>query len=79
MTREAAGWNSSGRLRSGFGMPGAKSMLGAYLRDESGQAMTEYVLIIALVALPIWALFRIAIVAFLNVFISNMLSSFTRG
>lgn len=41
--------------------------------------MTEYILVIGLIAIPIFIAFKAAIVLFLNVFISNVVSSFTRG
>lgn len=56
-----------------------KDQLHEFLCDESGQAMTEYILVIGLIGLPIFFAFRFAIVRFLNVFISNVVSSFTRG
>ncbi len=50
-----------------------------FLRDESGQAMTEYILLIGLISIPIWIAFRLLLIRFLNVFISSVVSSFSRG
>ncbi len=73
------GASLSGRLDSETRTHMQKATLREFLRDDSGQAMTEYILVIALVGLPIFLLFKIALVNFLNVFISNIVSAFTRG
>ena len=51
----------------------------SFLEDESGQSATEYILIIGLVTIPIYAVFKLMLEKFLNIFISNVMSSFTRG
>lgn len=53
--------------------------LRAFWRDESGQAMTEYILIIGLISIPIYAAFKIVFQQFLHDFIAQMIGTFTRG
>jgi len=50
-----------------------------FCRDESGQAATEYILIIGLISIPIFVVFRRLVITFLDTFISSVISSFTRG
>ncbi len=47
--------------------------------DESGQAATEYILIIGLISIPIFVVFKKLVITFLDTFISSVISSFTRG
>ena len=47
-----------------------------YLRDEKGQAMTEYILIVALIILPIAAVFN-AIRAPLRGYLARIVALFT--
>jgi Flp pilus assembly pilin Flp len=51
----------------------------SYLRDERGQAATEYILIIGLISLPIYLAFKVAFEMFLRDFIAAVIGSFTRG
>lgn len=50
-----------------------------FLRDERGQAATEYILIVGLVSLPIYVFFKKAFKLFLHDFITSVVGSFTRG
>ncbi len=50
-----------------------------YLRDESGQAATEYILVIGLISLPIYVAFKVVFDMFLHDFITAIIGSFTRG
>lgn len=49
------------------------------LADESGQAATEYILIIGLISIPIYAAFELVFKQFLEDFIAAIIGSFTRG
>ena len=59
-------WFSSRNIRS-------------FLRDERGQAATEYILVIGLISLPIYAAFKIVFEKFLHDFIAAIINNFTRG
>jgi Flp pilus assembly pilin Flp len=50
-----------------------------YLRDERGQAATEYILIIGLISLPLYVAFKAMFDLFLHDFIAAVIGSFTRG
>jgi len=50
-----------------------------YLRDERGQAATEYILVIGLISIPLYIAFKVAFELFLKDFISAVIGSFTRG
>ena len=50
-----------------------------FLADQSGQSATEYILIIGLISVPIWVLFKLVLQKFLSGFITNLINSFTRG
>ena len=50
-----------------------------YLRDERGQAATEYILVIGLISIPLYIAFKLAFDLFLKDFISAVIGSFTRG
>jgi Flp pilus assembly pilin Flp len=54
-------------------------LLGKYLRDERGQAATEYILLIGLISIPIYLAFKLAFEIFLKDFIAAVIGSFTRG
>jgi Flp pilus assembly pilin Flp len=49
------------------------------LADDSGQAATEYILIIGLISIPIYVFFKIAFEKFLSDFVASLVESFTRG
>lgn len=49
------------------------------LADESGQAATEYILIIGLISIPIYVAFEVVFKQFLEDFIAAIIGSFTRG
>lgn len=51
----------------------------AYLRDERGQAATEYILVIGLISIPLYIAFKMAFDMFLRDFIAAVIGSFTRG
>lgn len=50
-----------------------------YLRDERGQAATEYILLVGLISIPIFVAFKVAFEMFLRDFIAAVIGSFTRG
>jgi len=50
-----------------------------YLRDERGQAATEYILVIGLISIPLYLAFKLAFDLFLKEFIAAVIGSFTRG
>ena len=50
-----------------------------FLGDESGQATTEYVLIVGLISIPIWWAFNVVVRKFLDSFIGALIGTFTRG
>lgn len=50
-----------------------------YLRDESGQSTTEYILIIAMISIPIYVAFKKLFEILLRDFIAALIESFTRG
>lgn len=50
-----------------------------FLRDESGQAATEYILIVAMISIPIYIAFKKLFEVLLKEFISALIKSFTRG
>lgn len=50
-----------------------------YLRDERGQAATEYILVIGLISVPLYVVFKVAFDLFLSKFIAAVIGSFTRG
>ncbi len=52
---------------------------GRSVRDEKGQAATEYILIIGLISIPMYLVFKAAFELFLNDFIAAVIGSFTRG
>ncbi|HVT03478.1 MAG TPA: hypothetical protein VHL58_08925 [Thermoanaerobaculia bacterium] len=56
-----------------------RQALAGYLLDDSGQSLTEYILIIGLISVPIFALFKVLMQNFLKEFISRVINSFTRG
>jgi Flp pilus assembly pilin Flp len=59
---------------------GSRSVsVAAFLRDESGQAATEYVLVIGLISIPIFVAFETLIKKFLQEFIASVINTFTRG
>jgi Flp pilus assembly pilin Flp len=47
--------------------------------DDSGQSMTEYILIIGLITLPVYVLFKTVFQRFINRFVAALIGSFTRG
>ena len=51
----------------------------AYLRNQRGQAATEYILVIGLISLPIYLAFKVAMEMFLRDFIAAIIGSFARG
>jgi Flp pilus assembly pilin Flp len=51
----------------------------AYLRDDRGQAATEYILIIGLISIPLYVAFKVVFEFFMQEFISAIIGSFTRG
>ena len=53
--------------------------VGAFVVDDSGQAATEYVLIIAMISIPIYALLKTLFIKFLGGFIRALVQAFTRG
>ena len=53
--------------------------LRGYLRDDRGQAATEYILVIGLISVPLYIAFKLAFDLFLREFISAVIGSFTRG
>ena len=55
------------------------NMLRRYLRDERGQAATEYILVIGLISVPLYVAFKVAFELFLEDFIAALIGSFTRG
>ncbi len=70
------------RLMCGARIPGRRAdqlKFSSFWEDESGQAASEYVLIIGLISIPIYLAFKILFVRVLNAFISSVISSFTRG
>lgn len=54
-------------------------ILRSYLRDERGQAATEYILVIGLISVPLYLAFKAAFELFLEDFIAAVIGSFTRG
>lgn len=48
-------------------------------RPQSGQATTEFVLLIALVSVPIWIAVRLLMQAVLRDFMTALIERFTRG
>ena len=50
-----------------------------FLADESGQSATEYILIIGLISVPIWVVFKLVLQKLLSGFITNLINAFTRG
>ncbi len=53
--------------------------IGRYLLDDSGQSTTEYILIIAMISIPIYVAFKKLFEVLLREFISALIKSFTRG
>ena len=49
------------------------------LKDDSGQAATEYILVIGLISIPIYVAFEVVFRKFLEDFIAAVIGSFTRG
>jgi Flp pilus assembly pilin Flp len=50
-----------------------------FLADESGQSATEYILIIGLISVPMWVVFKLVLQKFLSGFITNLINAFTKG
>jgi hypothetical protein len=46
---------------------------------EAGQATTEFVLLVALVAIPIWLLLRLLMQVVLRDFLVTLIARFTQG
>lgn len=46
---------------------------------QSGQATTEFVLLVSLVSIPIWVLLRLLMEAVLRDFMTALIERFTRG
>lgn len=53
--------------------------LANFLADEAGQSTTEYILIVGLIAIPIWWAFNAVVRQFLDSFIGALIGTFTRG
>lgn len=51
----------------------------SFLRDESAQAATEYILVIGLISIPIFVIFEAVFKQFLHDFIASVINTFTRG
>jgi Flp pilus assembly pilin Flp len=65
--------------RTGHAVGSRRVSFAAFLRDESGQAATEYVLIIGLISIPIFVIFEKLLKKFVNEFIASVINTFTRG
>lgn len=65
------------RTEHAIGAP--RVSVAAFLRDESGQAATEYVLVIGLISIPIFVIFEAVFKKFLHDFIAAVINTFTRG
>jgi Flp pilus assembly pilin Flp len=60
-------------------MKGEVQRLRELWRDDSGQSATEFILIIGLISIPVYILFKTAFTKFLNSFVAALIGSFTRG
>ena len=60
-------------------MVGKAQRLRELLGDDSGQSTTEFILIIGLISIPIYILFKVAFQKFINAFVAALIGSFTRG
>lgn len=49
----------------------------SYLRDESGQSTTEFILIIGLISVPIYVIFEKVFIRFFSQFVTSLISSLT--
>lgn len=56
-----------------------KQAVGDFFADDSGQSTTEYILVIGLISVPIFAAFKLLMNFFLKQFIASVIKSFTQG
>lgn len=53
--------------------------LSGYMKDESAQSTTEFVLLIALIGTPLFMGVRLFLRDFLKIYIENVIKAFTKG
>lgn len=56
-----------------------RRLMGEFLVDESGQSTTEYVLLIAMITIPIYAALKALMVKFIGAYVKALIQAFTRG
>lgn len=53
--------------------------VGEFLADESGQSTTEYILIIAMISIPIYAALKKMMEKLIGGFVKALIQAFTKG
>ena len=56
-----------------------RRLLVEFLVDESGQSTTEYILIIAMISIPIYAALKTLTEKLIGGFVKALIQAFTRG
>jgi len=56
-----------------------RRLLGEFLFDESGQSTTEYILLIAMISIPIYAALKKMMEKLIGGFVKALIQAFTRG